>query len=299
MKIFAPDYYGDFKCIAGSCKHSCCKGWEIDIDEETAEYYKTVPGEFGKRLCANISFDDECSSFLLKEDERCPFHNEKGLCDIILTLGEEALCQVCDDHPRFRNFFEHRTEVGLGLCCEAAAKLVLEKETETKITEIADDGGFYEETEEEKAMFAERQRLFDIFQDRNLSIEERIEKALYENGAFFPKKDFSAWADIFLCLERLDEKWTEILLLMKEKPAPSKDFDSIAAEQLLCYFTFRHYSNMEKAEAVKFIVLCFLITEKAAEQVGIFEAARLFSSEIEYSDENIEALLDELCAERT
>ena len=36
MKIFAPDYYRDFKCSAGNCKHSCCIGWEIDIDEDTA-----------------------------------------------------------------------------------------------------------------------------------------------------------------------------------------------------------------------------------------------------------------------
>ena len=36
------------------------------------------------------------------------------------------------------------------------------------------------------------------------------------------------------------------------------------------------------------------MVEKAAEQCGIFEAARLFSSEIEYSDENIDIILKAL-----
>ena len=127
MKIFAPDYYRDFKCSAGDCKHSCCIGWEIDIDSETADYYKSITGEFGKRLAKNIDFTEDGGVFHLCENERCPFLNEKGLCDIILNLGEESISQVCDDHPRFRNFFESRTEIGLGLCCEAVAKLVLEK----------------------------------------------------------------------------------------------------------------------------------------------------------------------------
>lgn len=34
-----PSYYGDFHCIGGSCKDSCCIGWEVDIDEDTYEYY--------------------------------------------------------------------------------------------------------------------------------------------------------------------------------------------------------------------------------------------------------------------
>ena len=81
MKIFAPDYYKDFRCIAGSCQHSCCIGWEIDIDRKTADFYKNVPGNFGKRLCENIDFHEEGGTFRLCENERCPFLNEKGLCD--------------------------------------------------------------------------------------------------------------------------------------------------------------------------------------------------------------------------
>ena len=50
MKLFAPDYYKYFSCIADKCGHSCCVGWEIDIDADTLEYYRSVKGTLGKRM---------------------------------------------------------------------------------------------------------------------------------------------------------------------------------------------------------------------------------------------------------
>ena len=123
MKLIAPDYYPQFRCIADKCRHSCCIGWEIDIDPETRETYRRVPGPFGERLNAAIE-DGEVSTFRLGKGERCPMLNASGLCDLITALGEGALCQICADHPRFRSYFSDRTELGLGLCCEEAARLV-------------------------------------------------------------------------------------------------------------------------------------------------------------------------------
>ena len=54
MKIYAPNYYNAFKCIADKCNHSCCVGWEIDIDNKTLDYYKNVEGDFGNKLRKNI-----------------------------------------------------------------------------------------------------------------------------------------------------------------------------------------------------------------------------------------------------
>ena len=49
MKIVKPDYYDSFRCIADKCRHSCCIGWEIDIDEDTLDLYENIPGDFGDR----------------------------------------------------------------------------------------------------------------------------------------------------------------------------------------------------------------------------------------------------------
>ena len=120
-----PEYYADFACIAGDCRHSCCIGWEIDIDDSTAEKYRSCSGELGKRMKNCIDWETQPPHFVLCDGERCPFLNENNLCDIILEKGEEALSQICSDHPRFRSEFSHCTEIGLGLSCEAAAKLIL------------------------------------------------------------------------------------------------------------------------------------------------------------------------------
>lgn len=116
MDVFAPNYYKKFKCIKGECKHSCCIGWEIDIDIETLEFYKT-----DSEIIKNIELCDT-PHFVLGKDERCPFLNKNNLCDIILKYGEQGLCQICNDHPRFVNEYNSREEIGLGLTCEAAAR---------------------------------------------------------------------------------------------------------------------------------------------------------------------------------
>ncbi|MBR4880639.1 MAG: hypothetical protein IKU19_01825, partial [Clostridia bacterium] len=70
MRCVYPDYYKNFTCIADRCRHSCCIGWEIDIDSETYEKYKKIPGEFGDRLRSGISCG-ETPCFRLGEGDRC------------------------------------------------------------------------------------------------------------------------------------------------------------------------------------------------------------------------------------
>ena len=47
MLYVEPDFYGEFQCIADKCAHSCCLGWEIDIDDKSAARYAALPGAFG------------------------------------------------------------------------------------------------------------------------------------------------------------------------------------------------------------------------------------------------------------
>ena len=125
MLHIVPDYYKEFRSIAGACRHSCCIGWEIDIDADSAARYAAAGGELGCRLQKHIDFTADPPHFILGENERCPFLNSANLCDIYAQLGEQALCGICTDHPRFHNELPGRTETGLGLCCEEAARLIL------------------------------------------------------------------------------------------------------------------------------------------------------------------------------
>lgn len=142
MKLIAPKYYKEFKCIADKCKHNCCReGWEIDIDKKTAEYYKSLPGELGDKLRKNINFSDTCS-FILDENNTCPFLNKKGLCSLYLTLGAEHMGQICTDHPRYFEWFENEKEAGIGLCCEEAARIILSQNNKFETyDEVVDEDG--------------------------------------------------------------------------------------------------------------------------------------------------------------
>ena len=131
LQVF-PDYYPSFSCVGSACRHNCCIGWEIDIDEDTLSFYRSLSGPLGQRLKQHITSEDT-PHFVLNHDDRCPFLNESNLCDLILSLGEDHLCQICRDHPRFRNNLPGRTETGIGLCCEAAGKLILGKSEPVKL----------------------------------------------------------------------------------------------------------------------------------------------------------------------
>ncbi|MBQ3490843.1 MAG: flagellin lysine-N-methylase [Clostridia bacterium] len=305
MKLIVPDYYNDFCCIADRCKHSCCIGWEIDIDNETLERYRNIGGDFGVRLQDGIETDICGAHFRLGAQERCPFLNREGLCDIILTLGEAYLSQICTDHPRFCSFYSDRTEIGLGLCCEEATRIILFKETETKFSVLDDDGEEEIPTEEEKAFFAQRERLFTLAQDRRKTISERMNDLQREIGLVFPNRSFAEWVDIFLSLECMDDAWKTLLLESRKKSVydVSSDIPEIIWGQLLVYFLYRHVSDPERdiGGSVLFAILgVYMIRnlfsylccrEKANKKEELIEICRLYSSEIEYSEENTEQLI--------
>lgn len=146
MKIHVPNYYKKFHCIADKCKDSCCSaGWEIDIDNKTAEYYKSVSGDFGRKLKENIDFSLPAHFIQYSIPNHtnttnskisCPFLNDKKLCEIYINLGEEHLCQICKDHPRYYEWFHNVKEAGIGLCCEEAARIILTETEPFSISEI-------------------------------------------------------------------------------------------------------------------------------------------------------------------
>lgn len=180
MKLTRPAYYSKFHCIGSQCRDNCCVGWEIDLDEDTNRYYHSLPGPFGDRLRSSISSPHE-GHFLLQE-ERCPFLNQDNLCDIILTLGEDHLCQICADHPRFYEWFGARKEAGISLCCEAAGQLILQSAEpvcfETlDIPEKAEP--FSGDEELLQTLFSVREGIFSLLQNRAFSISERLALLLF------------------------------------------------------------------------------------------------------------------------
>ncbi len=310
MKVYAPDYYSNFKCIADKCKHNCCIGWEIDIDDASYKYYKSINSVFGRRVIKNID-SSETPHFILNHNDRCPFLNSDNLCDIYIKLGEDGLCNICKDHPRFRNFYEGITEIGLGLTCEASVELILTKKEKTSFCEISSDGTEEETNEYEQLFFGFRNDIIDILQNRSEKISKRIELLLRKYEINLPEKSNSEWVNIYLGLEILNPEWIDKLNEIKSvnfKNVLSDEFE-IAFEQLAVYFIYRHLADGladgKFKERIAFSVLsCYIIYQLFVAECKKFdefsfgiltEVCRMYSSEIEYCEENIAVLLEVLC----
>lgn len=312
MILTFPTFYRDFKCIANRCTDSCCIGWEIDIDSAAYDKYRLMPESFQK----NIAVCDGVAHFVLTQDERCPFLQKDGLCKIILEHSEDMLCDICREHPRFYEWYGNYKDAGVGLCCEEAVRLLLESEKaleyETVETqEISDD-----DTPEDicKSVFELRKSLFSIINDRSLTLSDRIERCFLKIGA----KDVIApcSADEFFaeCVEiakemsPFDELWEKYILRLealdfqevKERINKALSENQIRYEKSLSYFVFRHFVKAcfdgDLLSHFKFAVI-MTILEMLIDCVNgdLFFNTRYLSKQVEYSEENIDALTDECC----
>lgn len=322
MKERVPVWAAAFTCLAGACKHTCCKGWEIAIDEESYQRYLSMEGPMGEKLRACMAEGEEGAYFLLDAQERCPLLTEDGLCTLIQNCGEESLCAICRDHPRFRAFFSDCTEIGLGLCCEAAARRIVSfegkfsfieknKQAQNDLSGKEEETLFYtpEEIEREREVLALRDTCLALVTDRRWKMHERVQK-LIDTFALPACWEAKAQAQLLFPLERLDQAWDEQLLALAsyqteqaKEPLPEAE---LALEQILVYLLTRHLPSALWDQrpyltfcvfAYQVIVRLFQMEKKQSGQLSLdamVEIVRLFSSEIEYSDENMDTILESL-----
>ncbi len=181
MKLILPKYYKKFKCSAEKCSDNCCIGWEIYIDDKTVVAYRNETGKFGEKLRKNIDFEEQC--FKIDSLRRCSFLNKNNLCDIIISLGEDKLCEICDRHPRYFEWFDDMIEGGIGLCCEEAARLVLNSDNFETYETTAPDSLCSDDSEDEpidekfyEFMKNAREKIISLLADREIPLAEILGK---------------------------------------------------------------------------------------------------------------------------
>ena len=125
MQIRKSYYFDSFRCIASACDDSCCKEWDVQVDEAAAAYYRSLTGPLGDRL-REVLKEEDGETVMIIEDGRCPMWREDGLCRIQAELGEEALCRTCREFPRLTHDYGNFVERGLELSCPEAARLILQ-----------------------------------------------------------------------------------------------------------------------------------------------------------------------------
>ena len=291
-----PRYYFNFKCIADRCRHSCCVGWEIDVDGRTLARYRALGGEMGDSITKSIEETKDGAHFRLDEGERCPHLTENGLCRIIQALGEGYLCDICREHPRFYNAVGGAWECGLGLACEEAARVVLASENYDEFVKIEDaDEGFTPETGGDFDAFARRAALYAYLRQKRPPLAARLSKIeqLYGIGATLSQREHRA---LFEGLEYLDEAHRALFAgALCTDFAPTGAL-SDACERFFAYLILRHASSAENetdfaaAVSMAHLLARLFYALISTKFVPPAECARILSEELEYSEENTAAI---------
>ncbi len=315
-ELYAPDYYSRFKCTADKCRHSCCIDWEICIDDNALEKYKSIPD-----IISTVEYQDDGACFRLSDCGRCPHLDENGLCNIIISHGEELLSDICKNHPRFFNdISKERREAGIGIVCEEACRLIVENDAKLSLAKI---GEIYETDEADEAMHCDGQNSNGEFciinlRDRVFNIINEHGTALYETVHLL-KSEFSIndihtmskWLDILLNLEILDTAWVQKIKnaknhLCSDIPSSILEYDKYYT-RLLAYFVYRHVSTAKGYDDMRarlaFAILSVQIIKHLFEigtehSLGsLIDTARSYSAEIEYSEDNTAELIFEFESE--
>lgn len=310
MKRIIWNVYEKFRCIAEKCPDSCCKGWEVDVDEDSARQYLAMEGDLGDRL-RQVLKTENGQSYMVLEDGRCPMWRQDGLCRIQAEKGHDALCCVCQEYPRLYIDFGDFAQWGLELSCPEAARLIFEGLT---VREENVPGGEFPEYDEEVMEILQKSRaeVLGFWKNTELTIPHalavtllyahQIQSAL-DGGQYAPLVVEACLSDLprfagagevaplfsfFQELEILTDTWQK--RLNQPKNGRWDDKLRILAEYLIRRYWLQAVWDFDLVCRVKFMVsACILVNALGGDTV---ETAQLFSKEIENDPDNREAILD-------
>ena len=312
MLLYKPDYYDRFRCAAGSCPDSCCQQWEVQVDEDSARYYRALPGELGDRL-REVLHTEDGETVMTIIDGRCPMWRTDGLCQIQAELGESALCETCRSFPRLTHDYGDFVELGLELSCPEAAKWIL-KAPHSPLTVQECPGGRPPEYDVEAmaVLKSTRETMLEILSDPSRPVGESLalgllygcqaqseldggeaapfdsEAALEEAKALASPGNAGDMLEFFLSLEILTQEWRNRL----EQPSPGTwtEHHRALARYLVNRYWLQAVCDYDLYARVKFILIaCLLVKQLGGD---IFSTAQLFSKEIENDADNVDAILD-------
>ena len=311
MNVTKPAYYDAFRCIAGQCPDSCCKEWDVDVDEDAAAYYRALPGPLGERL-RQVLRNTGDGTVMTIQDGRCPMWQEDGLCRIQVELGEKALCQVCRQFPRLRHDYGSFAELGLELSCPEAARLILSAPAAppVRIQEEGAGAGDYDDQAMAVLLETRERALALLEQFRNpadaltLLLFYGCQAQAQLDGAEPEKFDPAAalkaalslakqpevpdFLNFFQGLEILTDRWADLL---RQPHNPALPPQTLAlARYLVERYWLQAVSDYDLTGRVKFVLIsCLLVGLLGGDYI---RTAQLFSKEIENDADNVEAILD-------
>lgn len=292
-----PTFYHTFQCKANQCHHTCCQKWTIDVDEETAKLYQTLPTPLGEDLRKFMTVDDEGYYFMFSDKQpTCPLLREDGLCRVVLELGEDSLCDTCHMHPRFYKYIEDLELCGVGLSCEESVEKLLATEGDQLLFTIEDDDGEF--TAEDRTV------LENIFNLLALSINPAICQFTLNHSVHYCQE----LVTVYKKTEPIDKEWTKQLahleaMLSSTTASTTMDLlkadtiDVSALNKVYQYILYRQIDMLAEYSLESLVRYAFDATVFIAlltHQFGnLPEQIRRWSEQIEYDEDNVAFLFNE------
>ena len=312
MEVFYPVYYKAFSCIASACPDSCCKEWEVDVDDVSAAQYRALPGVLGDALRRALK-DTEDGAVMTIQDGRCPMWRQDGLCRIQAELGHEALCKTCREFPRLRHDYGSFVELGLELSCPEAARLILTQHATWEREQTAEEGTADYEEEIMQILRQSREVVVQYLRNSATPMNQKLaaillyghhvqgwldggEEASFDETAFLhtafqyaPKGDWQSILELFQNMEILTQQWKD--RLKKPNHAPFwADAQTMLAEYFVSRYWLQAVSDYDLISRVKMMVVsCLFIHHLGGD---LIETAQLYSKEIENDPDNVEQILE-------
>lgn len=313
MILRYPAYFENFRCIASACTDSCCKEWEVLVDDATAARYVALEGALGDDLRRYLYQDEEGDWYLQVTDGRCPMWRADGLCRIQAEQGHDALCQTCRDFPRLTHDYGDFVERGLELSCPEAARIIFEHPDAPWVEQEVPGGDEPDYDPADMEILQEtKEVMLTILADTTRSVRETLALAILygyqaqsaldgaeslwdESAALaFARRlakpsEASELVNFYKELEILTPGWRHRL----EHPSVPAQWDR-RLRTLARYGVERYWlqaiSDFDLVGRVKMIVAsCILVHYLGGDLV---QTAQLYAKEIENNADNVDTILD-------
>ncbi len=308
MIVVKPKYFDAFKCVADRCPDTCCAGWDVEIDGESAEKYKNETGSLKPFFDKHLTTDEDGYIFSLV-DGCCPLLDESKLCRIQLAKGEEALCETCRLFPRYFDDYGDIRETGLGLGCPEAARILLLPETEVCLDSTAQSKDKIYNILSEK-----REEFFSILENKRYDLKLKLSSVLFSAAEFQSSIDRVDWlgndsavpfSDCIKVLEKMEfisEERRSFLLSLSDEKAVYRNSEKYSEDivRLFQYYLMRYMMtacfDLDLLTKVKYGIFACIITKRIYDsfpELSFDDRVRIlysYSKEVEYSPVNLDIL---------
>lgn len=308
MIVIKPKFFDAFKCVADRCPDTCCAGWDVEIDGESAEKYKNETGSLKPFFDKHLTTDEDGYIFSLV-DGCCPLLDENKLCRIQLAKGEEALCETCRLFPRYFDDYGDIRETGLGLGCPEAARILLLPETEVCLDSTAQSKDKIYNTLSDK-----REEFFSILGNKRYDLKLKLSSVLFSAAEFQSSIDRVDWlgndstvpfSDCIKVLEKMEfisEERRSFLLSLSDEKAVYRNSEKYSDDivRLFKYYLMRYMMtacfDLDLLTKVKYGIFACIITKRIYDsfpELSFDDRVRIlysYSKEVEYSPVNLDIL---------